>query len=104
MRDLGLEVGGQVDDVDGIKGTLLGADTATNAQALRDEGDFGTGVDLDAQFARADYGTRLFAFLSTFLGGVRRWHMGRKRTSLTLGLHCYGEGAWLACPKIRVEG
>lgn len=68
MGDLGLEVGGQVDDVDGVEGTFLGTDTASNAEALRDEGDFGGIVDFDAQLARADDGTRLFAFLPAFLG------------------------------------
>ncbi len=67
MGDLGLEVGGQVDDVDGVEGTFLGADTATDTQALRNEGDLGGRVDFDAQLARADDGTRLFAFLPAFL-------------------------------------
>jgi hypothetical protein len=31
VSDLRLEVGGQVDDVDGIEGTLLRTDTAPNA-------------------------------------------------------------------------
>jgi hypothetical protein len=67
MRDLGLEVGGQVDNIDGVEGAFLGADTAANTQALGDEGDLGHVVDLDAQLARADHGTRLFTFLSAFL-------------------------------------
>lgn len=72
VGDLGLEVGGQVDDGDGIKGALLGADTAPNAQLLRDEGDFRRVGDLDAQLAAPDDGARLFAFLATFLlRGVR---------------------------------
>lgn len=48
MRDLGLEIRGQVDDVDGVEGALFGADTASNAQALGDEGDLGGVVDFDA--------------------------------------------------------
>jgi hypothetical protein len=48
MRDLRLEVGGQVDDVDGVEGAFLGADTAADAEALRDEGDLGGVVDFDA--------------------------------------------------------
>lgn len=48
MRDLGLEVRWQVDDVDSVERTLLGADTASYAQPFRDEGDLGAGVDLDA--------------------------------------------------------
>ena len=31
MGDLGLEVRGQVDDVDGVEGTLLGTDATTDA-------------------------------------------------------------------------
>ena len=67
MRDLGLEVGGQVDNVDGVEGAFLGTDTATDTEALGDEGNLGHVVDLDAQLARADHGTRLFTFLSAFL-------------------------------------
>ena len=67
MGDLGLEVRGQVDDVDGVEGAFLRADTAADAEALRDEGDFGRVGDLDAQLARADNGTRLLAFLPAFL-------------------------------------
>jgi hypothetical protein len=67
VGDLGLEVGGQVDDVDGVEGAFLRADTATDTQALRDEGDLGLGGDFDAQLARTDYGTRLLAFLPAFL-------------------------------------
>jgi hypothetical protein len=39
VGDLVLEVGGQVDDGDGIKGALLGADTATDTETLGDEGE-----------------------------------------------------------------
>lgn len=67
MGDLGLEVGGQVDDVDGVEGAFLRANTASDAEALGDEGDFGRVGDFNAQLARADNGTRLFAFLSAFL-------------------------------------
>ena len=34
VRDLPLESGGQVDDADGVEGTLLHADAAAVAQAL----------------------------------------------------------------------
>lgn len=87
MRDLGLEVRGQVDDVDGVEGAFLGADTAADTEALRDECDFGLIGDLDAQLARAHDGTRLLAFLSTFLGRVRKvWDEGKDRTCLGLAL------------------
>lgn len=54
VGDLGLEVGGQVDDVDGVERAFLGANTTTNAEALGDEGNFGLGRDLDAQLAGTD--------------------------------------------------
>jgi hypothetical protein len=48
MADLGLEVRGQVDDVDGVEGAFLRADTASDTEALGDEGDLGGAVDFDA--------------------------------------------------------
>jgi len=67
MGDLSLEVGRQVDDVDGVKGTFLGTDTTSNAETFGDEGDLGIGGDFDTQFARPDHRAGLLAFLSTFL-------------------------------------
>lgn len=67
VSDLRLEVGGQVDDVDGVKGAFLGADTTSNAQALGDEGDLGLGGDLNAQLAGSDDWAGLLALLSAFL-------------------------------------
>ena len=69
VGDLGLEVGGQVDDGDGIKRALLGADTAADTQGLGDVGDARLGRDLDAQLATLDDGARLLAFLAAFLLG-----------------------------------
>lgn len=87
MGDLGLEVGGQVDDVDGVEGAFFRADTATDTQALRDEGDLGVGGDFDTQLACADDGTRLLAFLSAFLlrfsARTKSWGL---RTHLGLAL------------------
>jgi hypothetical protein len=67
VGDLSLEVGGQVDDVDGPKGTFLWADTATDAKAFRDESNLGLCVNLNAELACADHRARLFAFLAAFL-------------------------------------
>lgn len=67
MGDLGLEVRRQVDDVDSVEGTFLWADTASDAQPLRDEGNLGVGGDFDAQLACADDRASLFALLATFL-------------------------------------
>lgn len=68
VGDLSLEVGGQVDDVDGVEGTFLRTDTATDAETLTNEGDLGGWVDFDAEFASADDGAGFLAFLSAFLG------------------------------------
>lgn len=65
--DLALEVCGQVDNLDGVEGALLGADTASDTQALTDEGDLAGVVDFDTQLAGLDDGTRLLALLATFL-------------------------------------
>ena len=68
VGDFLLEVGGQIDDVDGVEGALLGADAAADTQALGDEGDFAVGRDFDAEFACAYHGAGLLAFLTAFLG------------------------------------
>lgn len=67
VGDLGLEVGGQVDNVNGSEWALLGADTTTNAQALGDESDLRSGIDFNAELACADHGASLLALLTTFL-------------------------------------
>lgn len=72
VGDLALEVGGQVDDGDGLKGALLGADTTTNAERLGDEGQAIGRGDLNAELSAADNGARLFALLTTFSGATLR--------------------------------
>jgi len=67
VGDLGFQIGGQVDNVNGTEWALLRADTTTNAQLLGDEGDLGLGGHFDTHLTRADHGARLFAFLATFL-------------------------------------
>lgn len=67
VGDLALEVGGQVDDLDGVEGALLRADTATDTQALTDEGDLAVRVDFDTELAGLDDGAGLLALLATFL-------------------------------------
>lgn len=57
VGDLGFEVGGQVDDVNGTKWALFGTDTATNAQSLGDESNLGGGVDFNAKLSSPDHGT-----------------------------------------------
>jgi hypothetical protein len=65
VGDLALEVGGQVDDGDGVEGALLGADTATNTQRLGDEGEARFGRDLNAKLSTANHGAGLLALLAT---------------------------------------
>ena len=67
VGDLGLQVGGQVDDVDSTERTLLGANTTTDTQALGDKGDLGVGSHFDTEFTRPHDGARLLALLTTFL-------------------------------------
>lgn len=64
---LGIQVGRQVDDMDGTERAFFRADTATNAEALGDEGDFGIRRDFDAELPGSNDRARLFAFLSAFL-------------------------------------
>lgn len=74
VGDLVLEIGGQVDNGDGVERTLLGADTATDTETLGDEGETGIGGHFNAELATANDGARLFTFLTTLaratLGGA----------------------------------
>jgi len=67
VGDLCLEVGRQVDDVDGVKGTFLRANATSYAQSFGDEGDPARGVDLDAELAGTNDRAGLLAFLPAFL-------------------------------------
>lgn len=67
MGDLGIQVGGQVDDVDGAERTFLGTDTTSDAKTFRNEGDLGLGSDFDTELPGTDDGTRLFTLLAAFL-------------------------------------
>lgn len=66
VGDLAFEIGGQVDDGDGIERALLGADTATDAEGLGYERELRVGLDLNTEFSAANDGARLFALLTTF--------------------------------------
>lgn len=67
MRDMRLEIGWQIDDIDSSEWTFLWADTTTNAKTFRDEGDLGCSVHFDTKTATSNDGAGLFAFLSAFL-------------------------------------
>lgn len=92
VGNLGLQVGRQVDDVNGTEGAFLGTDTATDTEALGDEGNLGLGSDLDTQLTRTDDGARLLTFLATFLEekgwSVRRLVWGREE-SRNIGRFAY---------------
>jgi hypothetical protein len=76
VGDLTLEVGGQVDDGNGVERALLGADTATNTERLGNEGETGLGADFDAELATADDRAGLLTLLATF-----SWATLRRGTS-----------------------
>jgi len=54
MRDLSLEIGRKVDDGDGVKRAFLRADTTTNAETLRYEGNLGFRRHFDTELAGTD--------------------------------------------------
>ena len=91
VGDLALQIGGQVDDVDGTEGTLLGANTATNAKAFGDKGDLRFGGHFNAKLTRANHGARLLALLTTFLEQTKSAIGTNFRLVIqihTFGLHC----------------
>ena len=51
VSDLSLQVGGQIDDVNGAERALLGTDTAADTEAFGDEGDLGLGGNLNTELA-----------------------------------------------------
>ena len=67
MRNLDIQVGRQVYDMDSSERTLFRADTASDTKTFRDESNLGVGIDLDTEFACADHRAGLLAFLTTFL-------------------------------------
>jgi len=94
VRDLGLEVGRQVDYGDCIERALLRADTASDTQALRDESDLGLGCNLYAKLAGTDYRTALPAFLPAFL----RFALEGKCSSVATRSWCERRGGCEPCP------
>jgi hypothetical protein len=67
MGDVGLEIGWQIDNVDGSKWAFLRTDTASNTKGLGDEGDLGVRGDFDAETSASHNRARFLAFLSAFL-------------------------------------
>lgn len=89
VGDLRLEVGGQVDDVDGIERTFLGTDTATDTETLRDESDLGRVFDLNTELSGTDDGAGFLALLTTFLcGWLERDSVGGRMGCLSVPWAC----------------
>jgi hypothetical protein len=65
VGNLAFQVGGKVDDGNGIKRTFLGADTTTNAQRLGYKGKSRCRRDLNAELATAYDRAGLLALLAT---------------------------------------
>lgn len=67
VRDLGFEIGREIDNVDSSKWTFLRTDTASDAEAFRNEGDLGFRGHFDTELAGAHHRAGLLALLTTFL-------------------------------------
>lgn len=68
VGDLCVQIGGQVDDGNGVEWAFLRTDTTSNTETLGDEGELGVGSNFDTKFSTADNRTRSFALLSALLG------------------------------------
>lgn len=89
VSNLTLEVRGQVDNRDGVKGALLRADTATDTERLGDESETGRRRDFDAELAATNDGTRFLAFLTAL-----------SRTTL----HGWASSVFVSSDVVRVVG
>jgi hypothetical protein len=67
MSDFCLEIGRQIDDVDGAERAFLGTDTATDAETFGNKGDLGLWRNFNAELAGSNHRARLFALLTAFL-------------------------------------
>ena len=67
MGDVGLEIGWQIDNVDGSKWAFLRTDTASNTKGFGDEGDLRVRGDFNAETSASHNWARFLAFLSAFL-------------------------------------
>jgi hypothetical protein len=73
MRNLGLQICRQIDDLDRGEGTFLNTYSASDTETFRDKCDLGGRFDFDAEAAAAHNGAGLLAFLSAYylLVGIR---------------------------------
>ena len=67
VGDLSFQICWQVDDIDGSEWAFLRADSASDAQPLRNKSDFRIWRNLDAKFPSPNNRARLLAFLTAFL-------------------------------------
>lgn len=67
VGNLGFEVCWQIDDGNSAERALLWADTTSNTETLRNEGDFRFRCDFDTEFAASNHWARLLTLLSAFL-------------------------------------
>ena len=110
MCRLVVEVRREIDDLHGLEGAFLDADTASDAEFLGNLRDLGRGRDLDAEFsgdlargagAHAHDGAGSLALLSALLGlafirgddGDSR-HLVRLLLFLSLGLRHFSSEVW----------
>jgi hypothetical protein len=68
VRHLRLQAFRQVDDFDRLEGASLDAHTATDAEMLGDEADFGSGLHINAELARLVQRANLGALLPALFG------------------------------------
>lgn len=90
VGDLSLQVGRQVDDMDSAERTFLGTDTATNAEAFRNESYLGLGAHFNTELSGTDDGAGLLALLATFLQTISITATYSKKEGFnnrTFGLH-----------------
>jgi hypothetical protein len=86
--DLSLEIGRQIDDVDGAERAFFGTDTTADAKTFGYKGNLRLWGNLNAELAGANDRARLLALLTAFLklvSDMRATHKVWDRQ--TLGLH-----------------
>merc|ERR1719343_1003923 len=73
MRCLLRQVSGQINDINSIERTFLYADTATNAEGLREVCNLRVSLNFDAHFTGSHHRTVILTFLLAFLWLASVW-------------------------------
>jgi hypothetical protein len=115
MSDMRLEIGRQVDDVDGIERAFLGTDTASNAEGFRNESDLRFRGYFDTKTTTSHDRAGLLAFLSTFLKGTELardlrgeimrsylWFTLQSRAILSVIIYSFG-GVFIGGAMLNIE-